>query len=251
MKGLMPTKKTVDPRLPNTSADTTFGPMYKILLADDVKLTLASEKAYLEGRNLKVFATTSATEALQMAGVIQPDLVVLDFEMPEMTGADVCRSLRANPRTAHIPVLILSIRDTDDVLKECESAGAIGFVRKAEGRDALLESVARVLGIPCRRNVRATCRFTVGISDGGKIFSGLVQNISEGGMFLTTSRKFESGMALRIRFALPNIDREIQVLGEVVRTEDLSDSDHGFGIQFLELDDQSRRTLTEYLNHSI
>jgi uncharacterized protein (TIGR02266 family) len=225
--------------------------MYKILLADDVKLTLASEKAYLEGRNLKVFATTSATEALEMAGVIQPDLVVLDFEMPEMTGAEVCRSLRANPRTAHIPVLILSIRDTDDVLKECEMAGAVGFVRKAEGRDALLENVARVLGIPRRRSVRVPCMFSVGIAEGGRVYSGLVQNISEGGMFLTASRKFEPGMALRIQFALPNIEKEIQVLGEVVRTEDISDTDHGSGIQFLEMDDHSRSTLAEHLEHSL
>ena len=63
--------------------------MYKILLADDVKLTLASEKAYLEGRNLKVFATSSAGEAMEMAGVLQPDLVVLDYEMPDMNGAQV------------------------------------------------------------------------------------------------------------------------------------------------------------------
>jgi len=225
--------------------------MYKILLADDVKLTLASEKAYLEGRNLKEFTTTSAAEAVEMAGVIQPDLVVLDFEMPEMTGADACRSLRGNPRTAHIPVLILSIRDTEEVLQEVENAGAVGFVRKADGREALLESVARVLGVPRRRHVRVPCMFTVGIIEGGRSFSGIVQNVSASGMFLTASRRFEPGLALRIRFTLPGVAEEVQILGEVVRTEEISGSEQGFGIQLLEMSDGAREALNKFLDNSL
>lgn len=225
--------------------------MYKILLADDVKLTLASEKAYLEGRNLKVFTTTSATEALEMAGVIQPDLIVLDFEMPEMTGPQVCRSLRSDPRTSHIPVLILSIRDTEDVLREVESSGAVGFIRKADGREALLENVARVLGVPRRRHVRSACMFTVGITESGRTFSGIVQNVSASGMFLTASRRFEVGVALRIRFNLPGVETEVQMLGEVVRTEEISDSEQGFGIQLLEMNDASRDALNEFLDKSL
>lgn len=225
--------------------------MYKILLADDVKLTLAAEKAYLEGRNLKVFTTTSAAEAKQLASVLQPDLVVLDFEMPDMNGAQVCRSLRENPQTSHIPVLILSIRDDEDLVRACEEAGAVGFIRKAEGREALLENVARVLGVPRRRHLRVPCMFTVGISEGGKEFSGAVQNVSASGMFLTAPRRFSPGMALRMRFTLPGIEEEIVVLGEVVRTEEISDEDHGFGIQFLEMSDASREALLGFLERSI
>lgn len=225
--------------------------MYKILLADDVKLTLASEKAYLEGRNLKVFAATSAGEAMEMAGALQPDLVVLDYEMPDMNGAQVCRELHDNPYTSHIPVLILSIRDDEDIVRHCEEAGAVAFLRKADGREALLESVARVLGVPRRRHLRVPCRFTVGIAEGGRLQSGVVQNISASGMFLTTSRRFESGMALRLTFPLPGIVPEIQVLGEVVRAEEIADDEFGFGIQFLELAGSSREGLRKFLEKSI
>lgn len=225
--------------------------MYKILLADDVKLTLASEKAYLEGRNLKVFATSSASEAREMAGILQPDLVVLDYEMPEMTGADVCRNLRDNPQTAHIPVLILSIRDDEETVKICKQAGAVGFLRKADGREALLESVARVLGVPRRRHLRVPCQYSVGIVENGRVHSGVLQNISTSGMFLTTSRNFEPGMALRLRFNLPGVEEEIHILGEVVRTEEISDQEYGFGIQFLELTPASRQSLRVFLEKSI
>ena len=225
--------------------------MYKILLADDTKLTLACEKAYLEERNLKVFATTSAIEAREMAGVLQPDLIVSDYEMPEMNGAELCQLLRDNPLTAHIPVLILSIRDDADLLKTCEAAGAVGFIRKADGREALVESVARVLGVPIRRHLRVPCRYTAGILEGGRDHTGMVQNVSAGGMFLTAGRRFESGMALRMHFNLPGVDDEIHVLGEVVRIEEISDTEFGIGIQFLELGPESRQSLQFFLEKSL
>lgn len=225
--------------------------MYKILLADDTKLTLASEKAYLEERNLKVFATTSAIEARDMAGVLQPDLIVSDYEMPEMSGAELCRVLRDNPQTSHIPVLILSIRDDEELTKLCEAAGAVGFVRKADGREALVASVARVLGVPRRRHLRVPCRYTAGIAEGGRDLTGTVQNISAGGMFLTAERRFEPGMALRMNFNLPGVEQEIHVLGEVVRIEEIAETEFGIGIQFLELAPESRQNLKTFLEKSL
>ena len=225
--------------------------MYKILLADDVRLTLATEKAYLEGRNLKVFTTTSALEARDLASVVQPDLVVLDFEMPEMNGAQVCRQLKDDPQTSHIPVLILSIRQDEDRESLCREAGAVGFLNKADGREALLDGVARVLGIPRRRHVRVGCTFNAGINDSGRLFSGTVENVSEGGMFLRSPRRFSQGMALRVSFKLPQVEDPIKALGEVVRSEELGEGTFGLGIQFLEMSPKSRDGLTEFLEKSM
>jgi len=225
--------------------------MYKILLADDVRLTLATEKAYLEGRNLKIHTSSSASEALELAAVLQPDLLVLDYEMPEMTGAQVCRRIKDNPQTAHIPVLILSIRTDEEIQKSCRDAGAAGFLNKADGREALLEGVARLLGIPRRRHLRVACTFTVGISDSGRQFEGTVENISEGGMFLRSPRRFTVGMAVRIAFNLPPTQEPIKALGEVVRTEDLGEDNCGLGVQFLEMTPRSRDCLTRFLEESM
>ena len=225
--------------------------MYKVLLADDVKVTLAAEKAQLEQRNLKVIATTSGTEAVKLAADIQPDLVILDFEMPEMTGVEVCKRLKKDPQTRHIPVLILSIHDDEKIMKQCEEAGAQAYVRKGDGREALLESVAKALGVPRRRHVRVPCLFTVGIVEEGRLFSGVVENISASGMFLTVNRQFAAGMALRLRFELPAVDQEIRVLGEVVRVVEFGENSHGCGIQFLNTDPQSRKRLDQFIETSI
>lgn len=225
--------------------------MYKVLLADDIRLSLASEKDFLEGRNLKVFATSSAVEAGDLAAIVQPDLIVLDYEMPEMTGAEICERIKSNAQTAHIPVLIVTVHEEDDIATTCEKAGAVGLLPKAAGREALLEEVARILGVPRRRDVRVPCQFTVGIASGGQVFSGLVDNISSSGVFLTVSRPFTGGLALRLSFDLPAVERPVRLLGEVMRTVELSPSTYGLGIQFLEMDSASRKALTTFLENSL
>ena len=225
--------------------------MYKILLADDVRLSLVSEKDYLEGRNLKVFATTSALEALDLAGIVQPDLVVLDYEMPEMNGAQVCDRIRKDPRTAHIPVLIVTGHAGTEIAEACRNAGSASLIRKSEGRDRLLEEVARILGVPRRKDLRVPCEFTAGIARRGKAFAGFVENLSETGMFLTAAGSFEKGMALRLTFDLPGYEHQVRILGEVARVEELSASSWGFGIQFLEMDSGSREVMREWLKSTL
>jgi response regulator RpfG family c-di-GMP phosphodiesterase len=169
-----------------------------------------------------------------------------------MDGAEVCRQLKQSAQTAHIPVLILSMRDDEQTIRRCVQAGAAGFVRKADGREALMESVAKTLGVPRRRHVRVDCHFTVGIVDDGRTFSGQVENISQSGMFLTTSNRFTEGMALRLRVRLPSVDQEISMLGEIVRSEELTGGSYGYGLQFLEIaDDSSREGLKTFLSNSL
>jgi uncharacterized protein (TIGR02266 family) len=225
--------------------------MYKVLLADDVKLALAAAKGWLEGRNLTVIATTSAAEAKDLSSVINPDLIILDFELSEMTGAELCQWLKADPQTAHVPVLILSAHDDQDTVRQCEQAGASGFIHKSKGREALLDNVARILGVPRRRNVRVPCRFTVGLTDGSGVLAGTLHDISFSGVFLTAPTRFSLGTPLHLRFALPDLGTEIEVLGEVVRIENTTDEGPGCGVQFLETDERSRQALQEFVEKTI
>lgn len=225
--------------------------MYKVLLADDTRLALAREKEFLEGRNLRVFVASSAAEARELAMVARPDLIVLDFEMPEMTGAELCQWLKADPLTADIPVLILSSHEDEETIRACERAGAVGFVNKAEGGEALLEKVASALGVPRRRGLRVPCKLTVGITEGSEVLSGELRDISVSGVYLTSAKRFSPGTPLYLRFRLPGVAHEIQVLGEVARVEESSESGPGCGIQFLETDPRSREGLALFVEGSL
>ncbi|HEY3175794.1 MAG TPA: response regulator [Candidatus Polarisedimenticolia bacterium] len=225
--------------------------MYKVLLADDTRLALAHEKDFLEGRNLKVFVASSAIEARELAMVARPDLIVLDFEMPEMTGAELCQWLKADPLTTDIPVLIFSTHEDEETIRACRQAGAVGFVNKAAGGEALLEEVAKALGVPRRRGIRVPCKLTVGITEGSDVLAGELRDISVSGVFLTATRHFSPGTPLYLRFRLPGIQHEIQVLGEVARVEESAESGPGCGIQFLETDPRSREGLIRFLEASL
>jgi len=171
--------------------------------------------------------------------------------MPEMSGAEVCEQIRCDPRTSHIPVLIVSMSDDGDLSRRCQRAGCDGFLRRSEGRDRLLDEVARILGVPRRQDVRVPCEFTAGVVQGGTAFSGYVENISGTGLFLTTGRAFTPGMALRLSFDLPGGESPIRALAEVVRAEEITATSWGIGLKFLEMDEASRRSIEKFLGRCL
>jgi CheY-like chemotaxis protein len=208
-------------------------------------------KSFLESRNLKVFTTSSAAEVLKLAEAVRPDLVVLDYEMPEMNGDEVCRRLRQSAATKQIPVLILSAHVNEAIQARCEAAGAAGFVRKSEGRDALLDSVAAVLGLPQRRHLRVPCSISVGILSEDRKLEGMVHNISQSGLYLTVDAALKERSLLRMALTLPGASAPIRFLGEVVRAETLSGDLRGYGIQMIEADETSQAALMEFVKATI
>lgn len=101
-----------------------------ILLAeDDPHIRRVSEVA-LRRDGFDVLAVTDGTEALQMLEDRLFDLVVLDGMMPNLDGLEVCRRIRCDPRTSHLPVIMLSARTQASDEAAGEAAGATGYIRK-------------------------------------------------------------------------------------------------------------------------
>jgi CheY-like chemotaxis protein len=63
-------------------------------------------------------------------GACQPKVILLDLKMPRMDGREVLRELRANPRTRHIPVVVVSSSGRESDVRECYDLGANSFVVK-------------------------------------------------------------------------------------------------------------------------
>jgi two-component system response regulator DegU len=83
-------------------------------------------------------------EALSLAAALQPDVVVMDVQMPTLDGIAVTRSLRSvAPRSA---VVMLSLHDNASTRAEAQAAGAAAFVGKHEPCEALLAAVRRAAG---------------------------------------------------------------------------------------------------------
>ena len=101
-----------------------------LLLVDDTpaNLTLLSQILRYKGYQLR--AVTSGGRALASVDLNPPDLVLLDIRMPEMDGYEMCRRLKANPKTADIPVIFISALDDIEDKVRAFAAGGVDYVTK-------------------------------------------------------------------------------------------------------------------------
>ncbi|HLH23721.1 MAG TPA: response regulator [Chloroflexota bacterium] len=121
--------------------------MKKILLADDepavrrlVTATLADETRY------QILEASDGAEALRLARAERPAMMLLDVNMPEIDGFEVCRVLKSDPETHEIVVVMLTAMAQTADRERGAAVGADGFFTKPFSPLALLEKVEEVLG---------------------------------------------------------------------------------------------------------
>ena len=101
-----------------------------ILLVDDYADNRAMYARYLAYAGYRVDEATNGQEALDKAGQIHPDLIVMDLSLPVMDGWEATRRLKANPQTKRILVLALTGHALGDHEREATAAGCDGYVTK-------------------------------------------------------------------------------------------------------------------------
>jgi two-component system, cell cycle response regulator len=116
-----------------------------ILVADDSRLVRTVMARTLEGRGYRVLTAEDGVAAVELAWAEHPNLVLLDVDMPRMNGYQVARLLRNEPRTANIPIVILSSREGAGDMFWGIEAGADAYVTKSAGEMSLLATVKRLL----------------------------------------------------------------------------------------------------------
>ena len=119
--------------------------MKTILVADDRPFIRHSIRQMLDANPAyQVLEAADGAEALAQARQHRPDLVLLDVEMPELSGYEVCAALRADPGTRSLPILLMSAA-SGDVQGYALQAGGDGFFEKPFAADALLAKLKELL----------------------------------------------------------------------------------------------------------
>jgi DNA-binding response OmpR family regulator len=132
----------------------------RILIVDDDRPTVMIIQSVLQKHGYEVFTAYNGITGLKKAQEVKPDLIILDIMMPLMDGYEVCRRLKANPDTAGIVVLILTVKGQIDVphveTKRCFhtrvqeqikgfDSGAVEFLTKPVKAKELVQRVKSVL----------------------------------------------------------------------------------------------------------
>ncbi|HEY9806850.1 MAG TPA: response regulator, partial [Candidatus Obscuribacterales bacterium] len=103
---------------------------FSILVVDDTPDNLRLLVGLLSAQGYKIRPVTSGKMALSAAQGMPPDLILLDINMPEMNGYQVCEKLKADPRTHDIPVIFFSaLNDLFDKVKAF-AIGGIDYITK-------------------------------------------------------------------------------------------------------------------------
>jgi CheY-like chemotaxis protein len=120
-----------------------------VMIVDDVQDIRDLYEQFFELQGARVITAESGVSALQVVLFHRPDVIVLDFAMPLLTGHDVIRSLKGDARTRTIPVVVVS--GQHDARRAALEAGADAYIQKPVLPDRLLAEVLRVLRLPAER----------------------------------------------------------------------------------------------------
>ena len=117
----------------------------RVLVVDDIVANVKLLEARLKAEYFEVLTATSGFEALDIAGKTQCDIIILDVMMPGLDGFETCRRLKADPKTAHIPVVMVTALDQPSDRVAGLRAGADDFLTKPIRDVALLTRVKNLV----------------------------------------------------------------------------------------------------------
>ena len=118
------------------------GAAIMILVAERDPITAELEEYFLRSEGFDVLIVLDGRKALEAAEAAQPDLIIVDVILPGLSGLAVSRALKANAKTAAIPVLVFSVLD---VRERALEAGADAFLLKPLEQPALIDLVTRMV----------------------------------------------------------------------------------------------------------
>ena len=213
----------------------------KILLADDVKSFLDLERSFLSRAECELHTAATGIEAVKLAVKYKPDVILLDVEMPEMTGIEACRIIKSNPETAAIPVIIITATDR---MEDAKKAGANDFARKPIDETKFLSLIRAHINLKERYDARVPFPGQVQLVIAGNPVTAAARDLSVSGMALVLSNPPPIGERMIARFTIPFADQPQQIEVSCIAVRPLAD---GVAVKFFEMTSGATLALQDFI----
>ena len=223
----------------------------KILVADDTEVFRELGSAFL-ARLGTVLTASTGSKALEIARREQPAVMIVDFDMPDMCGDNLCRAIKADRDLHRTPVvLVTSGRCAEDHARAVR-AQADDVLAKPLSRIQLGLSVSRLLGeerhlaltrVPLDENVR------VRIVRSDASSWGVMRDLSRGGIFVESLGKLPIDTEIDLDFRLPNARKPLRPTAQVMWAGlHPKTRAPGMGLRFLALDRSSSHQIDSFVH---
>ncbi|MGF1464053.1 MAG: response regulator [Maricaulaceae bacterium] len=116
----------------------------KTLIVEDNEFNRDILERRLRRRGFEVFCAVDGEDGVDKAIELRPDVILMDVNLPIMSGWDATRAIKADPASQHIPVIALTARAFKSDIEESFAAGCDAYEPKPVDFDRLLETIARV-----------------------------------------------------------------------------------------------------------
>lgn len=116
-----------------------------VLIVDDDQPSLELLQAYLEDVDCETVSAHDGLQALKIIGKTPPDLVLLDIMMPKMSGFEVCKRIKNDPKTSGIPVIMVTALNEFGDIEQGINSGTDDFISKPVNKLELLTRVKTML----------------------------------------------------------------------------------------------------------
>ncbi len=223
----------------------------KILVADDTGLFRELESVFL-ARLGTILTASTGTEALEIARREQPEIMIVDFDMPDMCGDNLCRAIKADRDLHRTPVILVTSGHSAEDHARAVRAQADDILMKPLNRIQLGLAVSRLLGED-RHLALARVPFDVDVRvrlvRADAYSWGVVRDLSRGGVFVESMGKLPLDTELDLDFRLPHLNKPLRPTAQVMwaglhpksRTP-------GMGLRFLALDRSSTQQIDSFVH---
>jgi CheY-like chemotaxis protein/Tfp pilus assembly protein PilZ len=210
---------------------------------------------YLQRFNYHVISVRTAEEALVIMELTTPLIVITEVILQQMSGIDLLKHVKQDPRTKNVPVLIYTSVNAEAQRNLCNAAGCAGYLVHSSDHNPLYEAIQRATESKPRHFIRLKTGLDVlvmapGIADQ----AALVSAISEHGMFVSTRQPLPCRTTAVFTLYLPNAgSKGIRLQGQVLYSHAVPGPGKvpGMGVKFLHIQLDDSAMIKAYIENKL